>query len=137
VTFGLRVLAFLVMLWLVSTPLSQADQPVSIRTLLNSASSFQAHAVTVVGIAKDRQDIPPFSGGKCGIVYDSYMFTLEDESGSIRIEVFGVCRMSGVRAPVSDGQKALVQGFFIVHSSDGIDASLIYTNTFAVKQIPN
>lgn len=124
-------------LGLASTSLSQADQPVSIRTLLNSASSFQAHAVTVLGIAKDRQDFPPFYGGKCGMVYDSYIFTLEDESGSIRIEVFGVCRISGVRASVSDGQKVLVQGFFIVHSSDGIDAPLIYTNTFAVKQILN
>lgn len=124
-------------LGLASTSLSQADQPVSIRTLLNSASSFQAHAVTVLGIAKDRQDFLPFYGGKCGIVYDSYIFTLEDESGSIRIEVFGVCRISGVRASVSDGQKVLVQGFFIVHSSDGIDAPLIYTNTFAVKQILN
>lgn len=75
-TFGFRSVAFLVTLGLASTSLSQTDQPVSICTLLNSASSFQAHAVTVLGIAKDRQDFPPFYGGKCGMVYDSYILHL-------------------------------------------------------------
>ena len=135
-TFALRMLAFLVTFWIASTPFSQADQSVSIRTLLNSASSFQHHAVTVLGIVKDRQDFPPVYGKNCGVLYDSYIFTLEDESGSIRVEVFGLCR-PGARAPVSDGQKVLVQGVFIVHSSDGIDAPRIYANTLAVIQNPN
>ena len=133
---ALRMLALLVTFWIAPTPFSQAEQSVSIRTLLNSASSFQHHAVTVSGIVKDRQDFPPVYGKNCGILYDSYIFTLEDESSSIRVEVFGMCR-PGVRAPVSDGQKVLVQGVFIVHSSNGIDAPRIYASSLVVIQDPN
>ena len=75
-TFALRMLAFLVTFWIASTPFSQADQSVSIRTLLNSASPFQHHTVTVLGIVKDRQDFPPVYGKNCGILYDSYILHL-------------------------------------------------------------
>ncbi|HJT19795.1 MAG TPA: hypothetical protein VJ746_04965 [Nitrospira sp.] len=131
-SFGFTVSAFLVMFWLGGVPLSQADEPLSIRTLLGAASSFQAHAVTVMGVVKNIEIVHSFYRN-C----NSYSFTLEDESGSIGVEVAGTCYRAAARTAISDGQKVVVRGLFIAHSSGGIDTPFIFANTFAVKEIPD
>lgn len=137
-TLMLRVVCVSTFMWCLFPSLTPAEPNLSIGTLLGSASSYQAHAVTVRGTAKEIQRLPPIHGGKqCRMVYDSYVFTLEDETGSIRVEVFGVCGVSGAVTPVSDGDEVVVQGFFIVHFFGVENASLIYTNTFAVKRLAN
>src|SRR5256885_12604246 len=66
-------------------------EPILIRTLLDATPSYQAHNVAVMGIAKDIEKWPPMPAGKCGIRYDSYVFKVEDDSGSIRVEAMGTC----------------------------------------------
>jgi len=133
-----RIACVSVIVWGLALSLSSAEPTLSLGSLLGSATSYQAHVVTVRGTAKEIQRLPAFfGGGKCGMVHDSYLFTLEDGTGSVRVEVFGVCRMAGAIAPVADGEEVQLQGLFIVHYSGVDTAPLIYTNTFAVKRLAN
>lgn len=47
--------------------------------------------------------------GRCGRVYDSYSFILEDGTGSMQVDVAGSCHGPGVVLVVDEGDKVLVE----------------------------
>jgi hypothetical protein len=131
----LRVLVVAVTLCLAVMADLGADEPTPIRTLLDAASSHNTHTITTQGIVKEMKGFPPVVTKLCRAVYDSYTFTLEDESGSIAVEVFGACGASGEIAQPSNGQRVLVTGTFLVGSSRNERIPIIYTNATSVMPL--
>lgn len=121
----------------VSSSPSSPVEPVPIRTLLDGATSYQGHSVAVSGVAKEIEKWPPVPAGKCGILYDSYIFTVEDESGSIRVEVFGTCHVQGVVELAQDGDRVLVEGVLFQPLSSDSHAPVpwIYTHARAIRRL--
>jgi hypothetical protein len=114
-------------------------ETVLIRTVLEGATSLQGHAVTVMGKARDVEKWPPLPGGRsCRIVYDSYIFTVEDESGSIRVEVMGSCGIQGKMDVIRDGEPVLVEGIFIQHLSGNFSSPspFIYASNQGIRRLP-
>ena len=116
---------------------ASTTEPIPIRTLLDGATSYQGHSVTVSGVAKEIEKWPPVPAGKCGILYDSYIFTVEDESGSIRVEVFGTCHVQGVVELAQDGDRVLVEGVLFQPLSSYSHAPVpwIYTHARAIRRL--
>lgn len=125
------------------SPLPESPQPptepILVRTLLDAVPSYQAHNVAVIGRVTDVERWPPIPGGKCGIRYDSYVFTVEDASGSIRVEAMGTCRVQGVIEPVREGDRVRVEGLFIQQPLSGHRRSstpVIFTTYMAITLLP-
>jgi hypothetical protein len=104
----------------VSLLLNQADaaepEQVSIQKLLSpQATSYQQHLVTLEGVTSELQVLPPAVGaGKtCRVLYGRASFRLEDETGSLTVEVLGSCKQSAARALPRDGDRVRVTG--VVH----------------------
>ena len=109
--------------------------------MLDAASSYQAHNVAVIGRVTDVEKLPPMPAGKCGnrygIRYDSYVFKVEDESGSIRVEAMGTCGIQGVVEPVREGERVLVEGIFIQLLSGNLRSPtpFIFTAGMAIRRL--
>src|SRR6266513_4866498 len=112
-------------------------EPILIRKLLDAASSYQAHNVAVIGRVTDVEQRQPILAGKCGIRYDDYVFTVEDESGSIRVEAMGTCGVQGVVEPVREGDRVLVEGICIQLPSGNLRSPtpFIFTASMAIKRL--
>jgi len=113
-------------------------EPILIRKLLDAATSYQAHNVAVIGRVTDVEQRQPIPAGKCGIRYDDYVFTVEDESGSIRVESMGTCGVQGVVEPVREGDRVRVEGLFIQLLSGNLRSPTpsIFTASMAIKRLP-
>lgn len=109
--------------------LADAGEPesVSIQTLLSpQAASYQSHMVTVQGIANNIEILPAsppaspqrFSKQPCPLVYGRARFTLDDETGSLPIEVLGSCRPTVLDMLPSEGDTVRLTGTVHVLKSD-------------------
>lgn len=123
-----------------SSSARSTTEPVLIKKLLDEATSYQAHNVAVIGIAKDIEKWPPMPCGtrQRGIRYDSYVFKVEDESGSIRVEAMGTCGVQGVVEPVREGDRVLVEGICIQLLSGNLRSPtpFIFTAGMAIRRLP-
>jgi|SRR5687768_3366098 hypothetical protein len=81
--------AIILMCWTLSY--AGAPEQVSIQTLVAQAPSYESHLVTLPGMVSDVEIRPPVRSRTCHLVYGQATFTLEDETGSIPVEVPGVC----------------------------------------------
>lgn len=114
-------------------------EPVLIRTLLEGATSYQGHTVAVMGKARGVEVLPPLPGGKkCKIMYDSYVFTVEDESGTIRVEVRGACGTQGQVDVIREGELVFVEGMFVqlVSGNFSSPSPLIHAWNRKVRRLP-
>ena len=75
-----------------------APKQVSIQTLVAQAPSYESHLVTLQGIVSDMEIRPSTRTRACHVVDGRATFTVEDETGSIPVEVQGVCGR-----PLADG----------------------------------
>jgi hypothetical protein len=88
---------------------------VSIQTLLSpQAASYQRHMVTVQGIATNIESIPPSpprpSKQACLLVYGRATFTVNDETGSLPVEVLGSCSPNALDVLPKDGETVRLNG---------------------------
>ena len=103
--------------------LSPADaaepEQVSIQMLLSpQAASYQQHLVTL-GVTSQLQVLPPAIGTrKCPVIYGRATFVLEDETGSMLIEVLSGCNPSAVEALPKDGDRVRITGLVQVLKSE-------------------
>jgi len=84
------------------------EQPIPIRSILSSPGEYQLHLVVLQGTVRK---INP-SGtlfAKCGPVYDSYTFTLDDGTGAIQVSVAGACYHPGITIPVTEEEQLVAQ----------------------------
>ena len=84
---------------------SAADSP-TIREILDAPASYHLKQVMLSGTVRNVQPLDPYrlpAGTTC---YGAYLFSLEDETASINVAVFGICGFPTVKDPdVEDGAR--------------------------------
>lgn len=85
-----RVVCLQVLLLFACVCASLAGEQLTIGTVLEHPESYHLHEVTLHGTARQVQIRGPYAsaGGPC---YGATTFTLEDETGSIVVDIPGVC----------------------------------------------
>lgn len=87
-----------------------ANDPVPIGNVLSSPNSYQLHVVTLQGKVREIELAKPY-GSKCGLVFNGFTFSLEDDTGLIQVFVGGHCRQASYKEfPVKEGEAVLVEG---------------------------
>ena len=77
-------------------------EQVSIQTLLAQAPSYDLHIVTLQGVTRDLQVLPPVPFKKCSLSGRA-TFTLDDGTGSLLVEVLGNCSPQALDTLPKDG----------------------------------
>ncbi|MBX3326456.1 MAG: hypothetical protein U0223_19475 [Nitrospira sp.] len=128
---------------LFSPTLVDAGEPeyVSIQTLLSpQAASYQRRMVTVQGIANNIEIIPPApprpSKQPCLLVYGRATFTLEDETGSIPVEVLGSCSPTAMDMLPREGETVRLTGTVHVLKSDSPRHVIVQAATIQILDLP-
>lgn len=84
---------------------SEADS-LTIREILDEPASYHLKQVLLSGTVRNVQPLDPYrlpAGTTC---YGAYLFSLEDETASINVAVFGICGFPTVKDPdVEDGAR--------------------------------
>lgn len=69
-----------------------APEQVSIQKIVAEGSSMQRHQVTLQGVVHDLQAVPSRRGyGNCLLTYGQAIFSLDDGTGILSVEVIGRC----------------------------------------------
>ena len=91
-----------------------AAEQLSIQTLLSQAPSYEHHDVTLQGVTRDMQVMPPLSLPNCSNRYRQATFTLDDGTGSLPVDVLGNCLPQAVAALPKDGDAVIVRAVIFV-----------------------
>lgn len=85
--------------WSVGTTATAAEEPVSIRQILEEPTVYHLRRVTLIGTVREVQPLDPYTlpnGTNC---YGAYLFRLEDDSSSLSVAVLGICGSPLIRDP--------------------------------------
>ena len=106
------------------------EDRLSIRTILDRPTEYQAKVVTVEGTAKAVTNIPVHRGAhRCGgsPVYDTQQFTLQDESGTIGVGTAGMCRPNATQL-VHEKERLRIRGVVVADEKDPKGIPVIYAD---------
>jgi hypothetical protein len=85
---------------------ASAADSFTIREILDEPASYHLKQVLLSGTVRNVQPLDPYrlpAGTTC---YGAYLFSLEDETASINVAVFGICGFPTVKDPdVEDGAR--------------------------------
>ncbi|THJ24057.1 MAG: hypothetical protein CAF45_007045 [Nitrospira sp. CG24E] len=100
----------LAILWLgwfaISASCASAAEPIPIREILDEPKSFHLKQVTLQGTVRNVTPLDPYRVQAGTMCYGAYLFSLEDETSSINVAVYGRCGIPTVKDPdVDDGQR--------------------------------
>ena len=88
-----------------STKVSAAE-PIAIQEILDEPKSFHLKQVTLRGIVRNVTPLDPYKVQAGTMCYGAYLFSLEDETSTINVAVYGRCGIPTVKDPdVDDGQR--------------------------------
>ena len=88
-----------------STRVSAAE-PIAIQEILDEPKSFHLKQVTLRGIVRNVTPLDPYKVQAGTMCYGAYLFSLEDETSTINVAVYGRCGIPTVKDPdVNDGQR--------------------------------
>ena len=107
-----------------------AGDRVSIGKILKHPADYQAKVVTVEGRASAVSTLPVHRGTpRCGgsAVYDSQMFTLRDQSGTIGIGTAGTCRPNAAELVV-EHEHLRIRGVVVADEKDPKGIPVIYAD---------
>lgn len=128
---------------LFSPTMGDAREPeyVSIQTLLSpQAVSYQRHMVTVQGVASHIELIPetsPSTSKKpCLQVYGRATFTLDDETGSLPVEVLGSCSPHALAMLPREGETVRLTGSVHVLKNDHPRHVIVLAATIQILDLP-
>ncbi|OQW36190.1 MAG: hypothetical protein A4E19_00600 [Nitrospira sp. SG-bin1] len=134
---------FLIVSLLFSPTMADAREPehVSIQTLLSpQASSYQRHMVTMHGVANNIEIIPAApprpSKQPCLLVYGRATFTLDDETGSLPVEVLGSCSPNALDVLPKEGETVRLTGTVHVLKSDHPRHVIVQAATIQILDTP-
>lgn len=123
--------------------MGKAGEPeyVSIQTLLSpQAASYQRHMVTVQGVANNIEIIPAApprpSKQPCLLVYGRATFTLDDETGSLPVEVLGSCSPNALEILPKEGETVRLTGTVHVLKSDYPRHVIVQAATIQILNLP-
>lgn len=87
-----------------------AGDYVSIGAIVADPEPYHAHVVTLRGTVQQVHELDPYRQPSGTICYGTYLFTLQDDTGSLDVAVLGICGIAIARPPeVSDGDKVIVK----------------------------
>jgi hypothetical protein len=100
----------LAILWLgwfaIDASYASTAEPIAIREILDEPKSFHLKQVTLQGTVRNVTPLDPYEVQAGTMCYGAYLFSLEDETSSINVAVYGRCGIPTVKDPdVDDGQR--------------------------------
>jgi hypothetical protein len=100
----------LAFLWLgcsaVDSTWVSAAEPITIQEILDDPKSFHLKQVTLRGTVRNVTPLDPYRVQAGTMCYAAYLFSLEDETSTINVAVYGRCGIPTVKDPdVDDGQR--------------------------------
>lgn len=106
--YGL-ILLLLLLLSARSFAFPWADEPITIRQILEEPHAYHLHHVTLRGTVHDVIPLDPYKRPDEVVCYGAYLFRLEDETASMAVAVLGLCGTPVVRDPdVEEGDQVEV-----------------------------
>jgi hypothetical protein len=117
---------------------SGATEQLSIQTLLAQAPSYEPQIVTLRGVIKDMQAMPPIPAMArkgCPVFYGQATFVLEDETGSLPVEVLAGCRPQAAATLLNDGEQVVLSA--VIHISKGEMPMRVWAQASEVRPIPD
>jgi hypothetical protein len=101
------LLAFLWLGWSTAGSIwVSAAEPITIQEILDDPKSFHLKQVTLRGIVRNVTPLDPYRVQAGTMCYAAYLFSLEDETSTINVAVYGRCGIPTVKDPdVDDGQR--------------------------------
>lgn len=118
---AVRSIVLILFMLSVSAPsLSRATEQLSIQALLTQAATYELRVVSLHGFVRNMQVVPPFFAmmheAGC-LLYGQATFVLEDETGTLPVEVFGSCSPQSATALPKDGDEVVLSA--VIHISKG------------------
>jgi hypothetical protein len=87
-----------------------ADESVPIGRIAADPEPYHLRFVTLQGTVQHVHVLEPYRQPSGNICYGTYLFTLQDDTGSLDVAVLGMCGVAIIRPPeVSDGDKVIVK----------------------------
>jgi hypothetical protein len=120
----------LVLYGLSLNPSALAEEILPVARILERPADFQAKVVIVEGRATDVTELPPrFRVHRCagGPVYDTQLFMLQDQSGSIQVGVAGTCKPNAIQPVVKD-ERLRIRGVVVADEKDPLGIPIIYAD---------
>ena len=128
------LLVFVLSACILST--SGATEPLSIHTVLAQASSYELQVVTLRGVIKDMQAMPPIPQmGKCRLLYGHATFVLEDDTGSLPVGVYGSCVPQVAAFLPKDGDQVVLNA--VIFTSKGEVPVRVWAQATEIRRIPD
>lgn len=119
-------LAALMILAALGLPGHAEEATLPIGRILDDPNEYHLTTATLEGAVTDVQALEPYytpSGAAC---YGAYTFTLNDDSGSLTIDVLGFCGTPVFRPPpIADGDRVVVDAHIRVPGHQGYFKGLI------------
>lgn len=116
---------------------SRATEPLSIHTLLAQAPSYELQIVTLRGVIKDMQAMPPIPqmGSRCRLLYGHATFVLEDDTGSLPVGVSGSCLPQAAASLPKDGDQVVLNA--VIFTSKGEVPVRVWGQATEIRLIPD
>jgi len=115
---------------------SGAIEQLSIQTLLAQAPSYELHIVTLRGVIREMYAMPPIGPGKYGCLLDGRAtFVLEDNTGSLPVEVLGNCRPQAAASLPKDGDQIVLSA--VIYISKGEMPMRVWAKATEIRLIPD
>ena len=101
------ILAFHWLGWYAAgSSLVSAAEPIAIQEILDEPKSFHLKQVMLRGTVRNVTPLDPYKVQAGTMCYGAYLFSLEDETSTINVAVYGRCGIPTVKDPdVDDGQR--------------------------------
>jgi hypothetical protein len=85
---------------------ASAADVITIRDILEAPASYHLKQVALLGTVRNVQPLDPYKLPAGTTCYGAYLFSLEDETASINVAVFGICGFPTVKDPdVEEGAR--------------------------------
>lgn len=134
-----RLRSVLLLVFVLSTSVlstSRATEPLSIQTLLTQAPSYELQVVTLRGVIKDMQAMPPIPmGSRCRLLYGHATFVLEDDTGSLPVGVYGSCVPQAAASLPKDGNQVVLNA--VIFTSKGEVPVRVWAQATEIRLIPD
>jgi hypothetical protein len=115
---------------------SGATEQLSIQTLLARAPSYELQVVTLRGVIKDMQAMPPIPmGSRCRLLYGHATFVLEDDTGSLPVGVYGSCVPEVAAFLPKDGDQVVLNA--VIFTSKGEVPVRVWGQATEIRLIPD
>jgi hypothetical protein len=89
---------------------TQAADPTTVRSILDEPSIYHLKQVVLQGTVRNVQPLDPYKLPAGTTCYGAYLFSLEDDTASINVAVFGLCGVPTVKDPdVEEGTRVELQ----------------------------